>query len=594
MRFRPAGWRELNPLTQFVVALSVATGAWVSSQAAQPCMKPVDGARIENGNAEARNWLSYGRTYSEQRFSPLTQINVDNGKNLGLAWFADLETNRGQEATPLIVDGVVYISTAWGLVKAYDGATGRLLWSYDPGVPREVRITTCCDVVNRGVAAWNGKIFAATLDGRLIALQAATGKLVWSTLTVEPNKSYTITQAPRVINGRVIIGSSGKQGTRGYISAYEAESGKFAWRFFTVPGDPSKPFEDQAMARAAKTWSGEWWMFGGGGAVSDSISFDPKLNLLYFGTGSRDSSDGKRSLNRGDNLYIASILALNADTGEYVWHYQVTPGDQWGYDATQQLVLADLDLQGAPREVVMQANANGYFYVLDRKTGALISANTFVPINWAAGIDAKTGRPTEGKDARFSVSGQPVAIMPDPVGAHSWTPMAYNPNTGLVYIPAVEIASHLLPVVKDPKYSPLGSKGGVGFTTTSEHRGFLLAWDPKAQREAWRVVYRDPWNGGIVTTAGNIVAQGDAAGNFNVYRADTGKKLWSKFVQSGIVGGPSTFEVDGEQYITVLSGWSDVSPPKAENGAAGSGDLRKVSRILTFKLGGTAVLPSSR
>ena len=594
MRFPLAGWRELHPLMKLLVALIAAAGALYSSRAAQPRMKPVDDSRIENGDSEARNWLTYGRTYSEQRFSPLTRINADNAKELGLTWFADLETNCGQEATPLIVDGVVYISTSWSLVKAYDGRTGRLLWSYDPEVPRELKITACCDVVNRGVAAWNGKIFVATLDGRLVALQAATGKPVWSTPTVEPNKSYTITPAPRVIKGRVIIGSGGKQGTRGNISAYEAESGKFAWRFFTVPGDPSKPFEDQAIARAAKTWSGEWWKFAGGGAVSDSISFDPKLNLLYFGTGSRDSSDRKPSLHRGDDLYIASVLALNADTGEYVWHYQATPGDQWGYDATQQLVLADLNFQGVPREVVMQANANGYFYVLDRKTGALISANTFVPINWAAGIDAKTGRPTEGKDARFSVSGQPVAIMPDPVGAHSWTPMAYNPNTSLVYIPAVGIASHLLPVVKDPKYSPLGSKGGVGFTTTSEHQGFLLAWDPKAQREAWHVIYREPWNGGVVTTAGNIVAQGDAAGNFIVYRADTGEKLWSKFVQSRIVGGPSTFEVDGEQYITVLSGWSDVSKSKAENEVADSGELRNVSRILTFKLGGTAVLPSGR
>jgi quinohemoprotein ethanol dehydrogenase len=523
MRFRAAGWREPTLLTKTVVALMFAAGAWSSSYAAPSDAKPTADASVENGDAEVRNWLSYGRTYSEQRFSPLMQINADSAKNLGLAWYADLETNRGQEATPLAVDGIVYISTAWSLVKAYDGRTGRLRWSYDPGVSRDVEIHACCDVVSRGVAAWNDKIIVATLDGRLIALQAATGKPVWSTLTVESNKHYTITQAPRVVKGRVIIGNSaGKQGIRGYISAYDAESGKLVWRFFTVPGDPSKPFENETMARAAETWTGDWWKQGGGGAVWDSISFDPKLNLIYFGTGSPEAHT-RGSLNKRDNLYVASVIAVNADTGAYVWHYQATPGDAWGYDATQQLILADLEIQSARREVLMQANTNGYFYVLDRKTGALISANTFVPINWATGIDAKTGRPTEGKDARFSVSGQPVAIMPDPVGAHSWTPMAYNPNTGLVYIPAVEIASQFLPVVRDPKYSPLGSKGGVGFTTTSEHHAFLLAWNPIEQKEIWRVSYRDPWNGGVVTSAGNIVAQGDAAGTSTSIAPTTAK-----------------------------------------------------------------------
>jgi quinohemoprotein ethanol dehydrogenase len=581
-------------LTQSMVLLLAVPGAW-HSYAAQPVRKPVDGARIEGGENEARNWLSYGRTYSEQRFSPLTQINVDNAKNLGLAWFAELKSNRGQEATPLAVDGVVYISTAWSMVNAYDGRTGRLLWSYDPVVPREVGINGCCEVVSRGVAAWNGKIYVATVDGRLIALNGATGKPVWSTLTVELNRHCTTSQAPRVINGRVIIGNSGgENGARGGISAYDAESGALDWRFFTVPGDPSKPFENEALARAAKTWSGDWWKLGGGGAVSDSIAFDPKLNLLYFGTGSRDSGHKRSSSEKGDNLYIASIVALNADTGAYVWHYQATPGDEWGYDATQQLVLADLIIQGAPRQVLMQANKNGYFYVLDRRTGALISAESIVPINWTTEIDSKTGRPVKGEDARFSVSGQPVGIMPGPDGAHSWIPMAYNSDTGFVYIPAVQIAGQFLPVVKNPKSSPLVWSGrGVGFTRTSEHHGFLLAWDPLRQKEVWRVTYQESWSGGVVATAGNIVAQGDAAGNFNVYRADNGEKLWSMFAQSRIIGGPSTFEVDGEQYIAVLSGWTDVDPLNGAKEEANSATLRNVSRILAFKLGGAAALPPS-
>jgi quinohemoprotein ethanol dehydrogenase len=582
----------LKLLTRSALALLLAAASWGSSHAAESDTKPVDGARIENGDGEARNWLSYGRTYDEQRYSPLKRINADNAKNLGLAWFADLETNRGQEATPLVVDGVVYISTAWSMVKAYDGRTGKLLWSYDPAVPRELGVNACCDVVNRGVAAWNRKIFVATLDDRLVALDAATGKPVWSTITADASKAYTITQAPRVIKGRVIIGNSGGEyGARGYISAYDAETGKLDWRFFTVPGDPSKPFENEAMARAAKTWSGEWWKMGGGGTVWDSISFDPKLNLIYFGTGNGMAWDQrKRSLNKGDNLYISSIVALNADTGAYVWHYQATPGDEWDYDAIQQLVLADLEIQGTRRQVIMQANKNGFFYVLDRKTGALISAEPIVPISWATGVNMKTGRPIENKEARYSVTGKPVDVMPGPVGAHTWIPMSYSPSTGLVYIPANQIANHFLPL-PDTKLSPIGWNVGVGFATTSVHQGFLLAWDPIQQKEIWRITYRGPWNGGVLTTAGNIVAQGDAAGNFNIYRADNGQKLWSMFAQSGIIGGPSTFEVNGEQYIAVLSGWGGIYPLNGGKEAADSGNLRNVGRILVFKLGGDATLP---
>jgi quinohemoprotein ethanol dehydrogenase len=578
----------------FLMSVALLSGlAGTAARSAETGGKPVDGERIANADAEPGNWLSYGRTYSEQRYSPLQRINDKNAQKLGLAWFADLDTNRAQEATPLVVDGVMYVSTAWSLVKAYEARTGKLLWAYDPQVRRELGVNACCDVGNRGVALWNHKIYVGAYDGRLVALDAATGKPVWSTLTVDTTKPYTITQAPRVVRGRVIIGNSGGEyGTRGYISAYDAESGKLAWRFFTVPGDPSKPFENDAMARAAKTWSGEWWKLGGGGPVWDAISYDPKLNLLYFGVGNGVQwARSARSEGKGDNLYLASIVALHADTGEYAWHYQATPGEEWDFDAVQQLVLADLKVDGKPRQVLMQANKNGFFYVLDRKTGALISAKAIVPTTWASGVDLKTGRPIENQEARYSETGKPVDIKPGPLGAHNWQPMAFNSKTGLVYIPAQQVPIRYLPLPSLP-IAPIGWNLGVALASlTPQDEGFLLAWDPVHQREAWRVAYKGPWNGGVVTTAGNIVAQGDAAGNFNVYRADNGEKLWSMFAQSGIIAAPSTFEVAGEQYLAVLSGWGGSYALSGGKAAAMSGNLRNVSRLLVFKLGGTNALP---
>jgi alcohol dehydrogenase (cytochrome c)/quinohemoprotein ethanol dehydrogenase len=578
----------------FLVSVALLSGfAGTAARSAETGGKPVDGERIANADAEPGNWLSYGRTYSEQRYSPLKRINDKNAQKLGLAWFADLDTNRAQEATPLVVDGVMYVSTAWSLVKAYEARTGKLLWAYDPQVRRELGVNACCDVGNRGVALWNHKIYVGAYDGRLVALDAATGKVVWSTLTVDTTKPYTITQAPRVIRGRVIIGNSGGEyGTRGYISAYDAETGKLAWRFFTVPGDPSKPFENDAMARAAKTWSGEWWKLGGGGPVWDAISYDPKLNLLYFGVGNGVQwARSARSEGKGDNLYLASIVALHADTGEYAWHYQATPGEEWDFDAVQQLVLADLKVDGKSRQVLMQANKNGFFYVLDRKTGALISAKAIVPTTWASGVDLKTGRPIENKEARYSETGKPVDIKPGPLGAHNWQPMAFNSKTGLVYIPAQQVPIRYLPLPSLP-IAPIGWNLGVALASlTPQDEGFLLAWDPVRQREAWRVAYKGPWNGGVVTTAGNIVAQGDAAGNFNVYRADNGEKLWSMFAQSGIIAAPSTFEAAGEQYIAVLSGWGGSYALSGGKAAAMSGNLRNVSRLLVFKLGGAKALP---
>jgi quinohemoprotein ethanol dehydrogenase len=583
-----------SPVSALVATALLVCAVGIGQTWAAEAPVKVDAARMNNADRDAANWLSYGRTYSEQRFSPLTKITSDNAKQLGLAWFADLDTNRGQEATPLVIDGVMYVSTAWSMVKSYDAASGKLLWSYDPQVPRELGVKGCCDVVSRGVAAWNGKIYVGTFDGRLVALDAATGKPVWSVVTGDQS-NLTITQAPRVIKGRVVIGmSGGEYGIRGYISAYDVETGKLAWRFYTVPGNPSKPFENKAMAKAAKTWSGEWWKLGGGGVVWDAISYDPELNLVYFGVGNGlEWARSYRSANKGDNLFLSSIVALNADTGAYVWHFQVNPGEEWDYDAVGQLTLADLTIDGKPRKVIMQANKNGFFYVLDRKTGQFIHAKQYVPQNWASGLDSKTGRPIEHKDIHYSTTGRPIVMMPGPDGAHSWHPMAYNPKTGLVYIPAQEIGKSFTPV-KDFKPSEIGWNLGVDVAgTPGAKKGYLLAWDPVAQKEVWRSDHVGPWNGGIVSTAGNLVIQGDATGHLNAYRADTGEKLWSIDVQSPIMAAPVSYEVGGEQYIAVLSGFGSAFSLQAGKVAAQSGNIRNISRVLAFKVGGTAALPAA-
>src|SRR6202050_590023 len=349
----------------------------------------IDDTRITNADREPANWMSYGRSYGEQRFSPLKEINDQNAGRLGLAWHYDLDTRRGQEATPLVIDGVMYFTSAWSKVFAVDGATGALIWTYDPKVPPEWSVNACCDVVNRGVAAWQGKVFVGTLDGRLIALDAKTGKRMWETLTIDRQFRFTITGAPRVVKGLVVIGNGGAEmSVRGYVSAYDAETGKMGWRFYTIPGDPSKPFERPILAKAAKTWSGDWWKFGGGGTVWDSIVYDPELDLLYLGVGNGAPWNWHiRSPKGGDNLFLSSIVAVKPDTGEYVWHYQETPAEMGDYTACQQITLADVAIDGQARKVLFHAPKNGFFYVLDRATGALISAKPYTYINWATGVD---------------------------------------------------------------------------------------------------------------------------------------------------------------------------------------------------------------
>lgn len=591
----------------FIVGTLVALTAGSLFYALQPELRhgDVDGKRIVA--AAPGDWLSYGRTYDEQRFSPLAQINGANVEKLGLAWSADLDSDRGQEATPIVANGHIYVSTAWSKVRAYNATTGALEWAYDPKVPGEWAVNACCDVVNRGVAIWGDRIFVGTLDGRLVALDAVSGQELWSVNTIDRSKPYTITGAPRVINGKVIIGNGGAEyGVRGYVSAYDADSGKMAWRFYTVPGDPSKPFESAAMEKAAKTWAGNWWKYGGGGTVWDSMAYDPELDLLYIGTGNGSPWSRKvRSDGKGDNLFLSSIVALRPSTGEYVWHYQTTPGDEWDYTATQHIMLADLKIDGQMRKVLIQAPKNGFFYVLDRENGKLISAKPFVPVNWASRIDLKTGRPVENPLARYSDRpGPPFVQMPGPVGAHSWYPMSFSPKTKLVYLPAQEVGTAYVPTPAfrhrkkgwntgvDLSAMPLPKDPHILGAIRSTIKGYLIAWDPVAQKEVWRQPHSGAFNGGTLATAGDLVFQGDADGWLNAYAAVNGKPLWKYDAQSAIVAPPISYSQGGRQYVAVMVGFGGIQGMGP--GALVNPDRKKrnLSRLLVFGLGGTAKLPA--
>jgi PQQ-dependent dehydrogenase (methanol/ethanol family) len=548
--------------------------------------------------------MTHGRTYSEQHFSPLKQINDGNVSGLGLAWYFDLDTHRGQEATPIVVDGVMYFTSAWSKVFALNAQTGTLIWTYDPKVPREWAVNACCDVVNRGVAVWNGTVFVGTLDGRLVALDAANGKPVWETLTIDPKYRYTITGAPRVVKGKVVIGNGGAEmSVRGYVSAYDSDTGKMLWRFYTVPGDPAKPFENPALEKAAKTWTGQWWKFGGGGTVWDSIVYDPELDLLYIGVGNGAPWNWHiRSPGGGDNLFLSSIVALKPDTGVYVWHYQETPAEMWDYTASQQITLADVNVNDQPRKVLFHAPKNGMFYVLDRSTGELISAQPYTYINWASGVDMKTGRPIETKLARYPGK-DPAPVVPGPLGAHSWQPMSYSPLTGLVYIPVNDVGFKYKSV-DHFEFKTLAANYGVDVVAAGMPqdpavkkaildtvKGKLVAWDPLQQKAAWVQDRPGPWNGGTLSTAGNLVFEGTASGAFEAYRADTGQKLWSFDAQTGVMAGPVSYTVNGEQYVAVLAGWGGVFPLVAGEASFKAGHVRNVSRMLAFKLKGSTKLP---
>ena len=521
-------------------------------------------------------WLNYGRTYREQRFSPLDNINRDNIGELDLAWSFKFDTARGMEATPIVHNGVIYVSTGWSHVHALDARTGQELWHYDAKVPKAQLAKTCCGPVNRGVAIWQDnantplQVFFGALDGRLIALDAKTGEENWSIQSTPTDGNYSVTGAPRIVKGMVIIGNGGAElGVRGYVSAYDVNTGEMKWRFYTVPGDRNKPQESLALEAALETWSGdEWYKLGGGGGTAwDSLVFDPELDLLYIGTGNGSPwNRDLRSPGGGDNLYLSSIVALRPDTGEYVWHYQVTPADNWDYTATQQLVLAELEINGEPRSVIMQAPKNGFFYVLDRKTGELLSAEKFAKATWATHVDMGTGRPVESKFADYQKNGGSY-IWPSPYGAHNWQPMSFSAKTGLMYIPAQSIPAYFS-AVEEVMYRVNRWNTGVDLNTNRDPKswvaarasmdaliyGELVAWDPIKKQRAWQVQHAKPSNGGILSTAGDLVFQGTWDGTFAAYDAYDGEKLWQYKSDSAVLAGPMTFELDGEQYVAVAQG----------------------------------------
>ena len=591
-----------EPAAPVGAAGSGPASAVAGSAPAQPA-GAVDGQRIANADAEPGNWMSTGRTYDEQRFSPLDAVSTESVENLGLAWYWDTDTTRGLEATPIVVDGVMYTTGTWSVVWAHDARTGELLWSYDPEVSKAHGKYACCDVVNRGVAVWKGRVYSGVLDGRLIALDAASGELAWEVQTTDTNLPYTITGAPRIVKDRVIIGNGGAEyGVRGYITAYDTANGAEAWRFYTVPGDPSKPFESPALERAAATWrGGKWWEIGGGGTVWDSMAYDPELDLLYIGVGNGSPWNRHiRSPGGGDNLYLSSIVAIDPDDGSMAWFYQTTPGDHWDYTAVQHMILADLEIGGVLRKVIMQAPKNGFFYVLDRTNGEFISAQAYVPVTWASHVDPETGRPVETPEAHYTDDVR--KIRPSPYGGHNWHPMTYHPGTGLVYIPALDIPFNF---AQDNAFRVNPGQWNTGVDTSQtippkdpdtmlaniqDVKGHLAAWNPVEQREVWRVQHALSWNGGLLSTAGNLVFQGLADGRFVAYAADTGDLVWEYPVDAGIIAAPVAYQVDGEQYIAVVAGWGGAYG-LASGVPRHRGNVLSEGRILAFKLGGKVELP---
>ena len=586
-----------------LVSATAFAGLLVSAQTLAQGITDADLAAAAGDNGQ---WLTYGRDQGETRYSPLQQINDANITELGVAWTFDTGSTRGLEATPLVANGIMYATRPWSSVFAVNARTGELIWDYDPQVDRSMGHRACCDVVNRGVAIFGDKIYAGIIDGRLVALNARTGELEWEVLTVDPTRPYTITGAPRIADGKVIIGNGGAElGARGYITAYDALTGEQAWRFWVVPGNPADGFETPDMEFAATTWDGEWWEIGGGGNAWDSMIYDAEERLVYVGTGNGSPwSHEIRSNGVGDNLFLSSIVALDVDTGRVAWHYQTTPGDNWDYTAVQPLMLADLAINGVLRKVIMQAPKNGFFYVLDRVTGDLIYADPYAELNWATGVDLETGRPVETPHARYDTA--VTMIMPGPSGAHNWHPMSFNPNTGLVYIPTLQGTVFPYAVMEEFEFVPeswnlgikFGTLEGEPFTPEFEYvgsagpetrsPGALLAWDPVTRRPRWYHDYDFSINGGTLSTGGNLVFQGGADGVFRAFAADDGELLFEADLGVGIMAAPITYELDGRQNVSVLAGWGGSAGLTGPNF---DGAYKPEGRLWTFQLGGSEIIP---
>ena len=576
----------------------------------------VDDAALKNSAklTSDGDWLSYGLTPGETRYSPLKQIDASNVKRLGLVWSYEVGDGGGdQEATPLVWNNTIFGVTNWSIVFAVDARTGKEKWRWDPLVNRKATSDKmCCGVVNRGLALYHNKVYVPVNDGRLEALEADTGKPVWEARVCWVQHEQTLTMAPRIAKGKVIVGAAGgDRPTRGFFAAYDAETGREVWRFYTVPGDPAKGFESSAMRKAAATWEGEWWKLGGGGAVWDGISYDPDSELLYVGTGNaepwpqalrtKDVSTGR------DNLYVASIVAVHVDTGELKWHYQMVPGDEWDYDSVQQMILADLNINGRTRKVIMQANKNGFFYVLDRITGEFISAQPFSKVTCAKGVDQKTGRPiihTEVKSGK-----DPVPVSPGGGGAHSWSPMSFNPQTGLVYIPSRgwDTFTYATDFDFKPDPSRVGGAGQTGLKLNTRGMtvqpagpavgpepleggslGTLVAYDPVKQEIRWRVPVGNSRYGGTLSTASNLLFQVAPNGRLIAYSAGKGEPLFE--MATGLrngMGPPITFAADGKQYIALMGGSGGTQIP----GRSVEATTAMKPRLLVFGLDGKAELP---
>lgn len=549
----------------------------------------IDDARMINAASEPENWLVNGGTLNGEHYSTLDQINLETISQLRPAWSFDFDTTRSQEAEPIVVDGVMYVTTSWSKVYAINAATGEQVWFYDPQVPGEIGFKACCDVVNRGAAVYKGRVYIGALDGRLIALDAATGREVWSTQTVDPDSNYTITGAPRVVKDLVIIGNAGGDfGIRGYVSAYRADTGELAWRFYLAPGDPAAGPDGAASDAVMETlirptWAGEYWRYGGGANAWNAIVYDPELDRIYVGTGNGSPwNPAYRTNGQGDNLFLCSIVALDPDTGEYVWHYQENPQEAWDYNSVMPMILTTLTIDGRPRQVLMHAPKNGFFYVIDRTNGRVISAEALTRVTWAGGVNLETGRPIEHPNARYTNG--PFTARPGTAGAHNWHPMAYSPRTGLVYLTVRDSETTFR---QDPNYTLRtdGVFNAGNLRQTAFHETILVAWDPVRQRAAWRAPVG---GGGALATAGGLVFQGSGqvVGEFVAYRADTGERVWSHDTPNGIVAGAVTYSIDGEQYIAVTTG--------AGAGGMTGGTVaraRQPGRVIAFKLNGAAALP---
>jgi quinohemoprotein ethanol dehydrogenase len=570
---------------------------------AEPEAPVIDDAALADAS-QTDDWLAFGRTFDEQRFSPLTQVNNQTIGDLGVAWYMDLPESNTLYGTPLVSNGIMYFEGSYNVLRAVDATSGELLWEYDPQVIEHAgdRLRVMWGA-SRGIALYEGKVYVATVDGRLIAVDQQTGEEIWSTMTVDPELPLFITGAPKAFRGLVVIGNGGTEmgPIRGYLDAYDAETGERAWRWYTVPGNPADGFENEAMAMAAETWTGEWWKYGGGGTVWHGITYDPEFDQLLIGTGNGTPWNQRiRSPGGGDNLFLCSVVALDATTGEYKWHHQTVPGETWDYNSNMDIVLADLEIDGRTVKAAMHAPKNGFFYVIDRENGHVLSAEPFADITWATGFDRETQRPIETPGMRYADS--LTTVVPGPLGSHSWHAMSYNPQTGLVYIPVIELAGGYGEETIDVENweSPdwrfdTGTDPGIGDVPADAGYGMLKAWDPITQTAAWEIETPGIAGAGTLTTAGNLVFQGQADGRLVARSADTGEEVWSANVGLGMAAPPITYSVDGQQYVAILVGWGGAGPAFLGSLVAKHGWAYKAQprRLIAFAISGQVELPPS-